>query len=61
MAKSSLCFEEAVTHVCGNGVVEESEECDPGMNSTACCSGCKFTSGSVCEVGFNYYVAAKCK
>ncbi|KAL5255547.1 hypothetical protein ACHWQZ_G010947 [Mnemiopsis leidyi] len=49
VAKSSLCFEEAVTHVCGNGVVEESEECDSGMNSSDCCSGCKFTSGSVCE------------
>ncbi|RXK34760.1 hypothetical protein M231_07981 [Tremella mesenterica] len=37
---------------CGNGIVEEGEECDPGSNATSpCCdaSTCKFTSGSVCD------------
>ncbi|VDC01988.1 unnamed protein product [Peniophora sp. CBMAI 1063] len=37
---------------CGNGIVEEGEDCDPGSgtNSTCCDSStCKFTSGSVCD------------
>lgn len=40
---------------CGNGIVEEGEECDcggtDGCGSNTCCdpSTCKFTSGSVCD------------
>ncbi|WWC69861.1 uncharacterized protein I206_103804 [Kwoniella pini CBS 10737] len=37
---------------CGNGIVEEGEDCDPGGNSTsACCdsSTCKFREGAVCD------------
>jgi hypothetical protein len=37
---------------CGNGIVEDGEDCDPGVgNSSPCCdsSTCKFTSGSVCD------------
>ncbi|WRT66683.1 uncharacterized protein IL334_003643 [Kwoniella shivajii] len=37
---------------CGNGIVEDGEDCDPGGNSTsACCdaSTCKFRSGAVCD------------
>ncbi|ETW87646.1 Metallo peptidase M12B [Heterobasidion irregulare TC 32-1] len=38
--------------MCGNGIVEDGEDCDPGpgRNSTCCNSAtCKFTSGSVCD------------
>jgi hypothetical protein len=38
--------------MCGNGIVEGGEECDPGVgrNSTCCDSQtCKFSSGSVCD------------
>lgn len=36
---------------CGNGIVEDGEDCDPGSNSTSSCctSDCKFTSGAVCD------------
>lgn len=40
--------------MCGNGIVEEGEDCDPGsgVNSNCCdASTCKFTSGSVCDPG----------
>lgn len=38
--------------MCGNGIVEGDEECDPGLgaNSTCCDqTTCKFTSGAVCD------------
>jgi hypothetical protein len=38
--------------MCGNGIVEVGEECDPGkgVNSTCCdATTCKFTAGSVCD------------
>lgn len=38
--------------MCGNGIVEDGEDCDPGpgVNSTCCNSKtCKFTAGSVCD------------
>ncbi|XAO27343.1 hypothetical protein I312_106190 [Cryptococcus bacillisporus CA1280] len=37
---------------CGNGIVEDGEDCDPGANTTSTCcdsSTCKFTSGAVCD------------
>jgi len=36
---------------CGNGIVEEGEECDPGSASSSCCdaSTCRFVSGAVCD------------
>lgn len=37
---------------CGNGIVEEGEDCDPGSNSTSSCcdaSTCKFINGAVCD------------
>ncbi|KAI5119801.1 hypothetical protein M0805_006598 [Coniferiporia weirii] len=39
-------------NMCGNGIVESGEDCDPGLNNTSpCCdsSTCKFTSGAVCD------------
>jgi len=38
--------------MCGNGIVENGEDCDPGFNVTSnCCNSatCKFTSGAVCD------------
>jgi len=38
--------------MCGNGIVEVGEDCDPGpgVNSTCCNSAtCKFTAGAVCD------------
>ncbi|KZO99804.1 hypothetical protein CALVIDRAFT_359970 [Calocera viscosa TUFC12733] len=37
---------------CGNGIVEEGEECDPGLDgSSTCCDPqtCKFQPGAVCD------------
>lgn len=39
-------------NMCGNGIVEAGEDCDPGEGtSSSCCdsSTCKFTSGAVCD------------
>ncbi|KAL0573925.1 hypothetical protein V5O48_008022 [Marasmius crinis-equi] len=38
--------------MCGNGIVEDGEDCDPGSNKTSpCCdsSTCKFTNGAKCD------------
>ena len=38
--------------MCGNGIVEDGEDCDPGKgtNSTCCdVNTCKFKSGAVCD------------
>lgn len=38
--------------MCGNGIVEAGEECDPGLgNNSTCCDPqtCKFTAGAVCD------------
>ncbi|GAA6062534.1 hypothetical protein JCM10212_004300 [Sporobolomyces blumeae] len=36
---------------CGNGIVEDGEECDPGSATSSCCdpSTCKFRAGAVCD------------
>ncbi|KAF9004158.1 hypothetical protein BDZ89DRAFT_1080658 [Hymenopellis radicata] len=38
--------------MCGNGIVEDGEDCDPGLGVTSSCcdsSTCKFTNGAVCD------------
>ncbi|KAL4254484.1 Zinc metalloprotease [Abortiporus biennis] len=38
--------------MCGNGIVEDGEDCDPGSGTTSpCCDSttCKFKSGAVCD------------
>ncbi|KAG9050963.1 hypothetical protein FS837_000626 [Tulasnella sp. UAMH 9824] len=38
--------------MCGNGIVEDGEECDPGKGNTSpCCDSntCKFINGAVCD------------
>lgn len=49
VSKSDICFAKASAGVCGNGYVEEGEECDPGRKNTPCCNDCKLTQGSLCE------------
>ncbi|ORZ11220.1 Metallo-peptidase family M12-domain-containing protein [Absidia repens] len=37
--------------MCGNGIVEDGEECDPGDQSSSCCDAatCKFINNAVCD------------
>lgn len=37
--------------MCGNGIKEDGEDCDPGGKNSTCCdaSTCKFINGAVCE------------
>ena len=49
---------------CGNGIVDEGEDCDPGIgaNSTCCDSStCKFTSGSVCDPSNSACCTSQCQ
>jgi len=50
--------------MCGNGIVEEGEDCDPGSgtNSTCCNSAtCKFTSGAVCDPASSSCCTTSCQ
>ncbi|KAL5255764.1 hypothetical protein ACHWQZ_G011104 [Mnemiopsis leidyi] len=47
--KADLCFVEEPGPICGNGLVEEGEECDQGRQQSDCCENCRLTSGSECE------------
>ncbi|KAJ3973196.1 zinc metalloprotease [Lentinula raphanica] len=49
--------------MCGNGIVEEGEDCDPGNGiSSPCCdsSTCKFTSGSRCDPSSSPCCTSQC-
>ncbi|CDO74813.1 hypothetical protein BN946_scf185001.g61 [Trametes cinnabarina] len=49
--------------MCGNGIVESGEECDPGFGSNStCCDAntCKFTSGAVCDPDSSPCCTEKC-
>lgn len=48
---------------CGNGIVEEGEDCDPGSNSTSSCcdaSTCKFINGAVCDPASDACCTGQC-
>ncbi|GBE78703.1 Disintegrin and metalloproteinase domain-containing protein [Sparassis crispa] len=50
-------------NMCGNGIVEEGEECDPGRGSNSTCcdvSTCKFTAGAVCDPDSSPCCTAQC-
>jgi len=50
--------------MCGNGIVESGEDCDPGkgVNSTCCDSKtCKFTKNSVCDPNSTPCCTAQCQ
>lgn len=50
--------------MCGNGIVESGEDCDPGkgVNSTCCDSQtCKFTKNSVCDPSSTPCCTAQCQ
>ncbi|KAF8736654.1 hypothetical protein AX14_014221 [Amanita brunnescens Koide BX004] len=49
--------------MCGNGIVEDGEDCDPGSNVTStCCDSatCKFTSGAICDPASSPCCTAQC-
>ncbi|TYJ53027.1 hypothetical protein B9479_006357 [Cryptococcus floricola] len=49
---------------CGNGIVEDGEDCDPGGNSTsACCdsSTCKFISNAKCDPSNSACCTSSCQ
>lgn len=49
--------------MCGNGIVEAGEQCDPGqgVNSTCCDSAtCKFTAGAVCDPASSSCCTSQC-
>eukprot|EP00835_Amoeboradix_gromovi_P000428 NODE_15_length_42055_cov_0.634117.p6 type:complete len:662 gc:universal NODE_15_length_42055_cov_0.634117:5162-7147(+) len=35
--------------VCGNGILEEGEECDNGIHASSCCNNCTLTENSQCD------------
>ncbi|KAG0169355.1 hypothetical protein DFQ30_003702 [Apophysomyces sp. BC1015] len=55
--KIGTCLEEPnsrtikTLQMCGNGILEDGEDCDVGDNDTQCCQAksCKFKPGAVCE------------
>ena len=51
-------------NMCGNGIVESGEDCDPGkgVNSTCCDSStCKFTNNAVCDPSSAPCCTAQCQ
>lgn len=49
-AKKNNCFTDPVDSYCGNYVVEEGEDCDPGITKDKCCtSSCTFQLNAKCS------------
>ena len=51
-------------NMCGNGIVESGEDCDPGIgvNSTCCNSKtCKFTNNAVCDPSSSPCCTSQCQ
>jgi hypothetical protein len=48
-------------NTCGNGIVEDGEECDTEGEDTACCdpNTCKFKNNAVCEYVFPFSIIFK--
>ncbi|KIL71088.1 hypothetical protein M378DRAFT_183602 [Amanita muscaria Koide BX008] len=49
--------------MCGNGIVEQGEDCDPGQDTSSnCCDSttCKFKSGAVCDPGSSPCCTSQC-
>lgn len=49
--------------MCGNGIVEQDEECDPGEGVTSpCCDSttCKFINGAVCDPDSSICCTSQC-
>ncbi|KAI0063137.1 hypothetical protein BV25DRAFT_1907244 [Artomyces pyxidatus] len=50
--------------MCGNGIVESGEECDPGKGSNSTCcdpATCKFRAGALCDPGSAPCCTASCQ
>jgi len=51
-------------HMCGNGIVESGEECDPGKGSNSTCcdpNTCKFLGNAVCDPSNSPCCSAQCQ
>lgn len=64
-SKADFCFTEKLTGLCGNGLIDEGEECDAGFFSnagedTCCTANCKLKKGAVCS-GVNYECCKNCQ
>jgi len=50
--------------MCGNGIVEAGEECDPGLGSNSTCCNpqtCKFTTGAACDPSGSTCCTSNCQ
>ncbi len=63
LADPSSAHQTISLQMCGNGIVEEGEECDPGQGVTsACCdpTTCKLRSGASCDPQSSSCCTAQC-
>ncbi|KAH9982188.1 Metallo-peptidase family M12-domain-containing protein [Lactifluus volemus] len=64
LANPSPARQTIALQMCGNGILESGEECDPGLgvNSTCCDSStCKFTNNAVCDPNNSPCCTAQCQ
>ncbi|KAL5255949.1 hypothetical protein ACHWQZ_G011235 [Mnemiopsis leidyi] len=47
--KSDVCFTRILPSICGNGIVEEGESCDSGLEDSPCCNSCQLADNAQCE------------
>ncbi|KAK7458911.1 hypothetical protein BaRGS_00039085 [Batillaria attramentaria] len=62
-SKSIMCFTDDVMSLCGNGLIEDGEECDTGKfhgEDECCTSDCTLKPGAKCS-DFNFECCRKCQ
>ncbi|OBZ79276.1 Disintegrin and metalloproteinase domain-containing protein B [Grifola frondosa] len=63
LADASAARETITLQMCGNGIVEAGEDCDPGLGSNSTCcdvSTCKFLGNAVCDPDSSPCCTAQC-